>query len=288
MPFCSYCGKPISSGGAFCPSCGAAVPGGVGSPGPSSPPAPFPPGAPPPLGYGGPYVSAPLSGPTPASRAADRRSLTYIEWASVLLILSGIVGAVVEFSGRLTGLIGATTTSAGTTISLPSPWFWVGYFGVLVAVELATLVLIHSSFRSLVPVDRRFSSPSTLAVVAIVGVAFAVVGGALLFAGLYQAVNCVGSGHPLTRGCLFTGLFVGGLVLVVVGAIALLVGYIGILIGIWRLGTRHDESLLKVAAILLIFPFVNIVGAILMLVGARSSLRKVDAMAGPPPPQGAA
>ena len=287
MPFCSYCGKPLPGAGTFCPSCGAAVPGAVGAPGPSPPPAYFPPGAVPPAGYGGTYVGAPPSGPTPASRSADRRSLVFAEWAAILSILSGIVSAVFEFSGRLTGLFTTTTTSTGTTISLPSPWVWVGYLGGLTAVGLATLVLLRGSFRSLAPVDRRFSTPATLALVALFGVVIVLIGVGLLLVGLYQAVSCVGSGNPLTRGCLFSGVFLGGLGLIVVGAIATLVGGIGILIGIWRLGSRHDESLFKVAAILLIFPIVSIVGAILMLVAARSAGRKVDGLGAPPPPLGA-
>ena len=287
MPFCAYCGKPLPAAGTFCPSCGAAIPGAAGAPGPSPPPSYPPPGGVPPGGYGGTRFGGPPPGPTPVSRSADRRSLVFVEWASILFIVSGIVGAVFDFSGRLTGLVSASTTSQGTTVSLPSPWVWVGYLGALTAVDLATLVLLRVSFRSLAPLDRRFSAPATLAWVALFGAVLVLIGAGLLLVGLYQAVSCVGSGNPLTRGCLFTGVFVGGLGLAIVGGITALVGAIGILIGIWRLGSRYDESLFKVGAILLIFPLVNIVGAILMLVASRSARQKVEAMAGPPPPLGA-
>lgn len=287
MPFCSFCGGPLPAAGTFCPSCGAAVPGAAGASGPPPPPPGFPPGAPPPPGYGSPYGSVFPPVPTPASRTADRRSLTFAEVAAVLFIVSGLVGAVVEFSGRLSGLLTPVTTPSGTTISLPSPWIWIGYLGGLTAVDLVVLLLLRTSFHDLVPFDRNFSSPSTLSLVAIFAIVIVMVGTALLLVGLYQAVSCVGTGQPLTRGCVFSGAFIAGLALLAVGAIAALVGFIGVLMGIWRLGTRYSEGLLKVAAVLLIFPVLNIVGAILMLVGTRSALQRVEATAGIPPPLGA-
>lgn len=281
MSFCSFCGKPLPAAGTFCPSCGAAVSGATGAPGPSPPPTYFAPGAVPPAGYGRAYATP--FGPTSASQSADRNALGFAGWASVLFLISGIVGVAFEFGSGFTRLVSATSTPTGTTISLPSPWIWVGYVGVLAGIDLATLVLLRESFRSLVPVDPRFSSPATFALVALFGSVIGLAGAGLLLAGLYQAVSCVGSGNPLTGACLFSGLFVGGLVLAVVGGIAALVGFIGILIGIWRLGTRYDESLFKVAAILLIFPFLNIIGAILMLVAARSGRQRVERTVGPPP-----
>ena len=283
MPYCNHCGAPVSEGGSFCPSCGAAVAGATptygalpGQTGPSTGPVA-------PSGYGLTYGYPSVVGPTPASSSADRHSLALIEWVAVLLIASGVVGAVFEFSGAATGLFSATTTSAGTTLSLPSPWIWFAYLGGLAAVDLVVLVLMRMSFRALVPVDGTFSTPASLALVALIGALVALAGAALLLDAVYSALNCVGSGQPITSGCLFSGPFVAGAALLVIGGIAALVGGIGILIGIWRLGTRHNESLFKVAAILLILPFLNIVGAILMLVGARSSRHRLDAMVGASP-----
>jgi hypothetical protein len=70
------------------------------------------------------------------------------------------------------------------------------------------------------------------------------------------------------------------LVLLFVVAIVLLIGAIGLLIGIWRLGTRYQEGLLKVAAILLILPVLNIVGFVLILVASRSLRNRIGS--GPP------
>lgn len=209
------------------------------------------------------------------------------EWVSVLLIVSGIVGVVFEVGGGLTGLLSVSRTSAGTTISLPSPWVWVAYLGVLAAFDLAVLVLMRSAFRGLAPIDGRFSTPATLSTVALIGAVIALAGAGILLAAVYQAVSCAGAGQPLTSGCIPRGVFFGGIVLILAGALAAVIGFIGILIGVWRLGDRHGESLFKVAAILLIFPFVNIVGAILMMAAARSGHQKVGVMPGGPPPAGA-
>lgn len=212
-----------------------------------------------------------------------------ITWVAILSILSGAIGAVFEAVGGIGRLYSVSTTSTGTTVSLPPFWSWFVYLGASVVIGLVTLVLYRMSFRALVPADARFSMPATLSVVALIGTVIALAGGVLLMETVYQAVGCAGAGQPLTRSCLPLSAFVGTAALVAIGGITALVGVIGILIGVWRLGTRHDEPLFKAAAILLIFPFADIVGAVLMLVAARSALQKVDVMtAGGTPPWGAA
>ena len=283
--FCAFCGKPLPGTGTFCPSCGAAISGGVAAP--AAPTAGYPSGFPPVVGYG-PMGGAPGAGvPSPATRPTDLRALKWIEWAMILSLVSSAVGVAVDLSAGLTRLVRTTTTPTGTTISLPSPWVFVLLLGVAGVFAVAEIFLFRVAFRDQSEVDRRFSSPSTLAFLALIGVIGVVVGAGLVVGGLYQAVSCAGTGVPITRACLPFGLFFGGIALLLIGAIVALVGFIGILIGIWRLGTRYNETLFKVGAILLIIPFVNLVGAILILIGARSARRNIEGSTAVPVPQGA-
>jgi hypothetical protein len=43
------------------------------------------------------------------------------------------------------------------------------------------------------------------------------------------------------------------------------------MLGLWRVGTRYNETLLKVAAIFVILPLLNIVAPILVIVGAHGA-----------------
>ncbi len=285
--FCSYCGKPLPPTGTFCPSCGAAIPGRAPAPSalggmPGSAPATYGmPGYSPAAYPGGP------PGPTPATRTEDLRSLSTVEWAAIVGLLGAVVGLVIELFGRIAGLVYFTTTPAGRSLSLPSPWLWallLGFEGVIALVEI---YLWRGAFRGLSRVDPRFSTPSTLALVALMGTVLAVVGLAVFLDALYLTVRCDGVGNPITLACLPTAQFFGGLALFGIGGLAALIGFIGILIGIWRLGTRYGEGVFKASAVLLIFPILNLVGAILILISARSKRHQVEAMATVPVPSGA-
>jgi hypothetical protein len=136
-----------------------------------------------------------------------------------------------------------------------------------IALALVELWLYREAFRELSPYDAGFSTPRTLALLAIIGLALLVVGFAGLFAVIDQAINCAG-GSSISSSCINLGEVLGLLGLIGVSAIIALVGFIGVLIGIWRLGTRYNEGLFKAGAILLIF--IGFVGAILILIAARS------------------
>ncbi len=114
-----------------------------------------------------------------------------------------------------------------------------------------------------------------------VGIAIVLAVGVALLALVFQAITCAGAGNPVTSACLNLGTFLDLILLLGVAAILALIGYIGLLIGIWRLGTRYGESLFKVGAVLLIIPLLSVIGVILILVAARSSRAKLEAMASP-------
>jgi hypothetical protein len=99
-------------------------------------------------------------------------------------------------------------------------------------------------------------------------------------------VSCAGSGVPIPSSCLLSNTFWGGVALLGLGGLLAFVGYIGVLLGIWRLGTRYADAMFKVGAILLIIPYINLIGAILILIGARTARRKVEGAGGWTPTPG--
>jgi len=274
--YCAFCGNPLPAVGTYCPSCGAARPGATTAaplpgPGPGIPSG-FAPGP----AYGAASSAVTQPGPSAATRVTDARALSLVTWAAVLSLLGSLVGIAVASATNLGGLIAVTSTTSGTSVSLPSPWVWVALLVSDAAFALTEILLFRRAFRELSGVDRRFSTPATLALLAFVGAALALVGGGLLLDALYQAVNCAGSGNPISSSCLLTGTFWGGTALIGLGAVVAVIGYIGILLGIWRLGTRYGDALFKVGAILLIFPVLNIIAAALILIGARADRRQVE------------
>ncbi len=271
---CSFCGAALPAGATFCPSCGAGVPGAPSAApgfagGPTAPAYGTPPGA-----FVGPA-------PSPATRSTDVGALQRIELAAILAVVASAIGLVFDVVGRPSSLVGVSRTASGTTISLPSPWLWIALVGAAAAVEFAVILLIRASFSDQARVDRRFETPATLAIVALIALIVLLGGFGLLLDALYRAVACSGAGNPLLARCFPAGTFLLGLGLILIGLICYVVGFIGIMIGIWRFGTRYSDGLFKAGAILLIFPVLNIVGAILILVAARAARRRIGEV-GPP------
>lgn len=272
--YCSSCGRPVPAGATFCPSCGAAValpPGG----GTASAPYAYVPG-----------IGGAASGPTPMSRSSDLAALSQVSVAALLALASGAVSFALLVLDRTggTGLgLGGSVTSVGA-VSLPSPWLWTVVLVSELVFLIPELLLLREAFHRLAGVEGRFGTPATLALLALVGTPVALLGAGLLLDGLYRAAACAGAGNRIPAGCLPVGEFWGGVALAVLGGLVALVGFIGILLGIWRLGSRYDSSLFKVGAVFLLFPLLNLAGAILILVGARLERARVERLAPTIPP----
>jgi len=221
--------------------------------------------------------------PTPTTRDADREALTYLLWAAIIWLCSGAV-TLVLLDGTA-ALYTVDTTSSGSTFVF-HPLFYV----VAVAsgaLSIVQVLLLRGSFHRLAPVDPRFSTPSTLALLLIAGFVIVLLGLVPLLQGAQSITGCIASSNNTTlpASCGGIGQALIGIVLVLVGGIIALIGYIGCLLGIWRFGSRYGNDLFKVGAILLIFPLLNVVGAILILVGASSVRARVEAMGTPGPPR---
>lgn len=280
--FCSRCGQPVPPGGSFCPSCGAAV---AGIPGPTVPPGtPYPPFALGPTPYT-PYAAYPGQnvGPgwnTPAIGPRDLPALYDVLLAAVLGLV-GIILSIVALSGGPALAVTSVQTAGSVTMISVNLWalYWVALFGGVSAVfALGELWFFRRAFQTLAPQDPRFSTPATLTLLAFVGLLILVMAALGLVDVIYQAAQCSGPGNPITSRCIDVGAAAGlSVVIAIVGLVAL-VGFIGFLIGIWRLGTRYGEGTFKVGAILLIFPVLNLVGTILILLAVRAARGKVPAV----------
>jgi len=204
--------------------------------------------------------------------------------AVILALASAVVGIVWISASGLSGFLSVSTTYGSSTLDLHfnPPWYWTAYLVVVAAAGVAQIILFRLSLRSFSFVDPTFSTPATLALVAVIGFLLLFFGVGLFFASIVQAIDCAGAGNPVPVSCLFTGAFWSGIGLLVVGAIITVVGYIGVLVGIWRVGTRSGNALFKVGAILMIFPYLNIVGAILLLIGAQDEIGRLRSIAPAP------
>lgn len=267
--FCPFCGKPTVPGATFCASCGAALPSPAGARGavPSSPPFAAVPGMAP-MSFG-----SPLPAPSAPSRAVDQRALGSVEWAAILSLVSAVVSLVALFGTNATSFVNATNvgSTTGLSIVLSALYLLAAIAGIGIVLEVVQLLLYRSAFRDLTGIDSRFSTPASLVLLELIGIVLVTLVAFGFFWIVLQAVACAGSGNVITSACLNVSLAIDLLGLLVVAGIVAFIGFIGLLIGIWRLGTRYDDSLFKAGAILLIFPILNLIGTILILVAAHSA-----------------
>jgi hypothetical protein len=236
--------------------------------------APFapPPNAPSGYGYPGPAAAAGYGPsdptPTPATREVDRTALTYVEWAAVLALIPAVIGVVsLAVPGSFYRL--QTTPAGGSTFTFGAATY--AYIAVEAGLELLLSFLLLLAFRRLRTVDSRFGTPATLVWLLVIGIVVVWAGLFVVLAGLssLHPCNALGSSPATPTSCGVGNGLLAGLVVVGIAGVLALVGFIALLIGIWRLGSRFRGDLFKVGAILLIFPVLNFVGAILILVEAR-------------------
>lgn len=263
--FCERCGAPRNPGAAFCGGCGAPFAAAA----PPLPPGTYPPGF------------QRLGGDAPGSGTADDvRALRSVAWAALVALIGAVVSLVVLFTGGLSLSVGAS--SGGSTSSLPGGsalWLELGVVVVADAFVLVEVGLFRSAFRTLAARDARFRTPASLALVLLIALVLLVPLYAWTIVLIASVLSCTGTATSIPASCISSALLGAALLLIVV-AIAALVGYVGLLVGIWRLGGRFADSRFKIGAVLLIFPLLNLVGAILILLAARARRSALGAPAG--------
>jgi Protein of unknown function (DUF973) len=241
---------------------------------------------------------APPQMQAPDTRETDVAGLSKI-WMAALISIIGSALSVGVFVSLNIGYVHVALPASGSPLTLTET-----AVGIVLGIAIVGLVITiisfwfyRDGFLALRKVDPKFSTSPTWALLVIVGLALLALGVIALFAELFSIISCVGTATTMIpASCLNLGALLGVLGLVLVGAIILIVGYIGTLVAIWRLGDRFNNSLFKIAAVLLIFPYLSFVGQILILLaasGARTMVKQhpgmgyttmPSVMAPPPPP----
>lgn len=275
--FCPHCGRPALSTASFCSSCGgalAAPPSSGPLPGVNNPPAFVPGGGYAPYGTG--YLGTNRA--MPSTREGDLSAMSSVLLATVFGLIGAILSVIELVGSPAFSLFSVSTSGTSSTVtgSATSVYAVAALSAAGIVVAMLMLWNYRRAFASLATYDSQFSTPATLTLLAIIaiGVLFLVLFG--LLALVFQAITCSGIGMPLKTGCINVGALIGLAVLLFAVAIVALIGYIGFLIGVWRLGTRFDNGLFKVGAVLLIFPVLNIVGLVLLLVAARATRARIS------------
>jgi hypothetical protein len=244
---------------------------------------------------------------SPFTREAELRSVRALRIAGILALVGVLLGLIVPYAISAatgapnvfgaTNFIGVSGTGNNTTIHFNTGVLWT-ILGIAVAggvLTILSLIFFRQSFTSLKGVDSRFSTPATLAMVGLIGLIIVILGAVVLFDAFAQLSGCVFSANVFGRANTCAGtlvLLILGIAVLGIGGIVALIGYIGILIGVWRVGVRYDSTLLKVAAILWIFPYVNVVAGILIRAETTTLAHRLEGQPGmpmsgpgvPPPP----
>jgi hypothetical protein len=233
----------------------------------------------------------------PDTRETDVAGLSKI-WTAALISIIGTALSVAVLVALETGYLRAALPSSGSplTITQTAVGIVLGLAIAGLAISVVSFWYYREGFVAFRKVDARFSSSPTWALMVIIGLILLALGVVALFAELLSLISCVGtSTTTIPPSCVNLGALLGSLGLLLIGAIILIIGYIGTLVAIWRLGDRYGNSLFKIGAVLLIFPYLSFVGQILVLVaasGARTQVQQrpgtgfatMPSMMAPPPP----
>jgi Protein of unknown function (DUF973) len=218
---------------------------------------------------------------------ADKKALRKLAIFAVLILVSLVASFALDFLSNpfsyLLRFNPATSSTTTSTFTLSSNFLTYVAITALVALvfEIITFLQLRSTFKTLTTVDKpHFKTPATLTLFLIIAVPFLIVGVIIEFAGLIPFLNTIGQQGGQTTPILpisGLGYFLTGAAIAFTGGIIALIGIIGgPILGIWRVGTRYDETTFKVAAILFIIPLVNIVTPILLLIGASQARKKIS------------
>jgi hypothetical protein len=148
--------------------------------------------------------------------------------------------------------------------------------------QVLGVVFLFLGFRDLARMDSRFSAPYVLAIVMLVGTLVVMVGAVPLLLdipNLAAQLPSTGGGAPSPGFISAIGSVIGYFVLIVIGGIMAFIGFVGgQMLGLWRVGSKYDETLLKLGAIFAIIPFLNIVAPVLVVVGTNQVANRLPAV----------
>jgi len=201
-------------------------------------------------------------------------ALSQVRRAALVSVLSAALGVATPLALSLTGIVTLTIPSAGASLSnSANTFFFAGLIAVIgIAFAIVSFLFYRDGFVALRSLDERFKWSATYASLAILGLAFVLPGLVLVLAVLLPCITPTGA---VAIACASLGALFTGLAILLIGLILLVIGYVGILVAIWRLGDCYGESLFNVGAVLTLFPFLSIIGEILVLVAASRAESKV-------------
>lgn len=224
--------------------------------------------------------------PTAQSRPADLQAIGQAKTGSIILMVSlilSVIGLYFSFTGA--GFISSPITCVGSSCSVSgaAEALIVGQAALsIVGLIIGVVVLLRfrAAFRTLVPFDFRFRSPGSLSILAVIGIVLIALGEIIsiaVIAGLFSSCSSLNSTACSTAVINDVGGLLGAVAAIGLGALLLLIGGIMVLIGLWRMGTRYNEGLIKVGAILLIIPFADVVAPFLLYFGFKQAEEKLNA-----------
>jgi hypothetical protein len=223
----------------------------------------------------------------PLSPEVDGVALSDILLGALILVFGSVLSLVaLQFANLGSG--GAATANGGLSISTGSLDLLIALSTLGALLEALVFVKFRQGFVRLRSVDPKFGTPANLSILAIVGILILLPILIAFLEVINSTVACLNGAPPsmANQSCIDPGTFLGVTALLLVVGIILLVGYVGTLIGLYRLGDRYGVTMFKVGAVLMIIPYVNLIGAILLVLGAHSTRKRIGGARGPGrPPQ---
>jgi len=219
----------------------------------------------------------PQGGPVRDAREADLAALSKVWTGALISVVGSALGVAVPLALSSSGHFTISIPASGSTLPFTATALYLvlGVALIGLALSMVSFWFYRDGFIALRGIDARFSSSPTWALLVIIGLVMVWLALVAVLVGLLQLLSCVGAGTTIPTSCVSLGVLLGGLALLFVGLVVLLIGYIGTLVAIWRLGDRYGNSLFKIGAVMLIIPFLSIVGQILILIGASSAQSQV-------------
>ncbi len=216
----------------------------------------------------------------PPSMPEEKSGVTKVMWFGIIQLAGIAAGWALSFYvfGTLSASLSSLNLPPNPTPSevgaAMGPLFQslTSVLSLTFAMELLATFVLTLGLRDLCRVDGpTFSLPWKLMVVLMIGIVIAAAGLIPLFNALPSVIAAAPAGSETPSAAFFSSigtLIFSGMV-IVMGGILVVVGLIGgLILGLWRVGSRYDETVIKIGAILTVVPLLNLVAPILVLVGA--------------------
>lgn len=226
--------------------------------------------------------SPPVWTPPQQTQAPEERiGLTRIMWFGIIavagMVTSWVLGFYIFgslFSSTALANLGPNPTPAEVSQAMGSLFQSIQYvIPVTLVIGLAGMAALTSGFMALKKVDQsKFSYPSNFMILMIIGSLIAAVGVIPFVNGLPNILAQVPPNPNSTPSSAFVSAIGSVVVFALVaglGGLLALIGLIGgMMLGLWRVGSRYNETLFKLGAIFVIIPLLDVVAPILVVVAA--------------------